>query len=75
MNPQEQLLQKIVELLQELIALQKVPKNVIYFQHDQCKDNGPHEYPNPWLAVIPPHCAKCGKLAQNSFTITNGTDL
>lgn len=24
-----------------------------------------HEYPNPWMGIIPPHCKKCGKQGIN----------
>lgn len=28
----------------------------------QTTDACDHEYPNPWHAVVPPPCKKCGKL-------------
>jgi hypothetical protein len=31
-----------------------------------------HEYPNPWMATIPPSCKKCGKQAP-TWTVTCST--
>jgi hypothetical protein len=31
-----------------------------------------HEYPNPWMSIMPPHCTKCGQQALHYTTTTLG---
>jgi hypothetical protein len=38
------------------------------WEYDPCV----HEYPNPWMATIPPSCKKCGKQAP-TWTVTCST--
>lgn len=69
----EQALLKIIELQQQILDLQKkqqiqpqTPQTPIFTPptqtlYDLCSDGGLHEYPNPWMGIVPPSCKKCGK--------------
>lgn len=35
---------------------------------DACK----HEFPNPWMGIIPPSCSKCGQQAQYLEATSSG---
>lgn len=38
----------------------------------QCTDGNPHQYPQVWNSVLPPHCSKCGAQAAGN-TVWSGS--
>ena len=86
MNQDEQItiLKKLVEAQETLIAelrkqipTQTVSIPSIWPLHPQYappwQQSCQHEYPNPWMATVPPTCKKCG-ISAPSYTITS-TDI
>lgn len=42
-----------------LESLHRLNSHITVTPNSACE----HEYPNPWMATIPPNCKKCGKQA------------
>lgn len=84
-NKQVKFLEQRVKDLEALIAAQKLiietykllnPISTICVPYTSPTPICEHQYPNPWMATVPPHCVKCGQQApQYNFhcgTYSNG---